>query len=165
MRLRTIRSDDGPLLKEITLRSVEEAPHAFGGIGTLDEERRRPDSQWDDLAAECAGEVEAWRDRCVGYFITDDQAICAKALAYLSSKVPGLAHMSGVWVDPHWRRQGLGRWLVTSACDWAGSKGAQRLQLWVDDTNPGAIEFYLSLGFRATGERRPVSPTAPNGEA
>ena len=165
MELRTIGVGDGPLLKDVTLRSVEDAPYAFGGAATLDDERRRPDAQWDDLAAECGGAVDAWRGRCVGYFITEGDAVCAKALAFLSAKVPALAHMSGVWVDPRYRRRGLGRGLVAGACQWAASKGAQRLQLWVDDTNPAGVAFYLSLGFRPSGDRRPATPAAPNGES
>ena len=79
MQLRFITADDGLLLKEATLRSVEDAPYAFGGIETLAEERGLPDSHWQQFAAECAGQVAAWRDRCVGYFIEDGNAICAKA--------------------------------------------------------------------------------------
>jgi ribosomal protein S18 acetylase RimI-like enzyme len=165
VQLRTIKAGDGPLLKEITLRSVEEAPYAFGGVGTLDEERRRPDSQWDDLAAECGGDVEAWRDRCIGYFIMDGDSVCGKALGYLSGKTPRLAHMSGVWIDPRYRRRRLGRWLVMATCDWASSKGARRLQLWVDDTNPAGVAFYASLGFRATGDRRRINPNAVEEES
>jgi ribosomal protein S18 acetylase RimI-like enzyme len=155
MQLRTIQAGDGALLREVTLRSVEDAPYAFGGVGTLERERQRPGSEWDDLAAECGGDVEAWRDRCVGYLIGDGDFVCAKALAYLS-RDGGVAFMSGVWVDPRHRRRGLGRWLVREACDWARSKAATQLMLWVDETNPGAAAFYEALGFRATGESRPV---------
>ena len=155
MLLRTIEIGDGPLLKELTLRSVEEAPYAFGGAGTLEEERQAPDAKWDDLAAECGGAVDAWRDRCVGYVMLDGETACAKALGWLSSKTPGLAFMSGVWVDPRYRRQGLGRQMVEATCRWALDKAATRLRLWVDDTNPGGARFYEALGFVATGERRP----------
>jgi ribosomal protein S18 acetylase RimI-like enzyme len=161
MHLRAVKAGDGPLLKELTLRSVEEAPYAFGGPATLHEERKRPDAQWDELAAECGGDVEMWRDRCVGYIILDAETARAKALGFLSFKVPGLAHKSGVWVDPQCRRRGLGQRLVDETCGWAASKGANRLLLWVDDTNPGAARFYEALGFNATGESRPVSPTSP----
>jgi hypothetical protein len=68
MHLRTIKAGDGAILKSVTLRSVVDSPYAFGGVETLEEERKRPDAQWEELAAECGGEVEAWRDRCVGYF-------------------------------------------------------------------------------------------------
>jgi len=161
MHLRTIIAGDGALLKELTLRSVTEAPYAFGGLETIEEERNRPDAQWDALAAECGGDVEVWRDRCVGFFIFDGETACAKALGSLSFKVPGLAHMTGVWVDPRYRRQGLGKWLVHEACRWADSKGADRLVLWINDTNPIAVRFYEALGFIPTGESRAVHPGSP----
>jgi ribosomal protein S18 acetylase RimI-like enzyme len=90
----------------------------------------------------------------------EGEVACAKALAFLSGKVAGLAHMSGVWVDPRYRRRGLGRRMVEEARAWAASKGAERMLLWVDDTNPEGARFYVSLGFLRTGESRPVSPTS-----
>src|SRR5260221_13177264 len=128
MQLRAIKADDGPLLKEATLRSVEDAPYAFGGMGTLAEERLRPDSQWHQFAAEFAGEVAAWRDRCVGYFIEDGDRVCAKAICYLCDRTPRRAYLSGVWVDSRHRRQGLGRWMVREACRWAVAKRADHLK-------------------------------------
>ncbi|MDB5325727.1 MAG: GCN5-related N-acetyltransferase [Phycisphaerales bacterium] len=161
MHIRTIKTGDGPLLKELTLRSVAEAPYAFGGLDTLAEEQERPDQHWDGFAAECAGDVEEWRDRCVGYVAFDGEVACAKAIGFLSAKDPTLAQMSGVWIDPRFRRQGLGRRLVGETCEWAVSKGANRLLLWVDDANPDAARFYEALGFKATGKTRPVGEGSP----
>jgi ribosomal protein S18 acetylase RimI-like enzyme len=158
MDIRTVRSTDGMLLKAATLRSVEDAPHAFGGPETLAEEGSRPDAHWHQLAAECAGEVAEWRGRCIAYFATDGEAVCGKAISFLGGKTSRTAYLSGVWVDPAFRRQGLGRRLVREACAWAASKGADALKLWVDDANPAGAAFYQSLGFQPTGESRPVSP-------
>ena len=82
MLLRGIKSDDGPLLKELTLRSVEEAPYAFGGKHTFEEERNRSDAEWNQFAAEFGGDVELWRNRCIGYFILDGDKVCAKPRDY-----------------------------------------------------------------------------------
>ena len=48
---------------------------------------------------------------------------------------------------PH-RRQGCGRALIVAAAEWARQRGVRLL--WVEPRadNAGAIEFYLSLGFR-----------------
>ena len=48
---------------------------------------------------------------------------------------------------------------------WAAAHGADHLKLWVDDTNPGAAEFYQALGFRPTGENRPLSPGSSDWES
>ena len=158
MHVRKIQANDGLLLKQLTLRSVEDAPHAFGGIQTLQEEQQRPDSDWHQLAAECAGDIEEWRDRCIGYILMDDHASCGKALVTLSRNTPPHAYMSAVWIDPIRRRRGGGRLLVQEACRWAKSKNADRLRLWVDDRNPEGRAFYQSLDFLPLNIHRPVSP-------
>jgi ribosomal protein S18 acetylase RimI-like enzyme len=160
MHLRVIQANDGQLLKETTLRSVIDAPYAFGGAETLAEVTARGDLEWHQLAAECAGEVAEWRDPCVGYFVVDGEAVCGKALCYLCDRTPGRAYLSGVWIDPAHRRRGMGRTLVREACAWAAGKGADHLKLWVDDPNPAGAEFYRRLGFEATGESRPISRTS-----
>ena len=52
MRIRTIQTGDGPLLKELTLRSVAEAPYAFGA--TLEDALSADAASFDAVAAEHA---------------------------------------------------------------------------------------------------------------
>lgn len=63
MHLRPFESTDGMLLKHVRLRSLADAPYAFGGPQTLQEEGALPDSYWHQLAAELGGKDPAWRDR------------------------------------------------------------------------------------------------------
>jgi GNAT superfamily N-acetyltransferase len=141
---------------------VAEAPYAFGGTETLAEERARPDEHWQTFAAEHAGDVPEWRDRCVGYLAFDNAAACGKALCFLSPKTPGLAFVAGVWIDPRFRRQGVGRQMMERAIAWARAHEARRLKLWVDRTNPLGGAFYESLGFKRTGQSRTVSENSKN---
>ena len=55
-----------------------------------------------------------------------------------------------------WRTQGIGRRLLSSALDWARSRGATRAQLLVDFDNEPALGYYDHLGWQATrlGARR-----------
>ena len=55
-----------------------------------------------------------------------------------------------------WRTQGIGRRLLSSALDWARSRGATRAQLLVDLDNEPALGYYDHLGWQATrlGARR-----------
>jgi hypothetical protein len=50
--------------------------------------------------------------------------------------------------------------LVCQASQWAISKGADRMRLWVDDRNPHEVAFYRALGFVPTRKSRPVSPAS-----
>ncbi|NIE68019.1 N-acetyltransferase [Burkholderia sp. Ax-1719] len=60
------------------------------------------------------------------------------------------AHKSIVWgvfVDPAYRRTGIGRRLMESAIERAKASGVEQLQLSVCAQNPRAQTLYLSLGF------------------
>ena len=168
MEIRPFRADEGMLIKHVRLRSLREAPHAFGRQ-SFAEEAALPDAHWHELAAQVGGQAPQWRDRCVSYVVLDadadadddaDDDACGTATCYLCPHVPRRAHFTSAWVDPRYRRRGVGRALVDKAIAWAAARGADHLRLWVDDTNPDAARFYRALGFIATGEDRPVSEGA-----
>lgn len=158
MKIRAFQAGDGLLMKEVRLRSLKDTPYAFGGISTLEDESALPDSHWHQLAAEVGGQVEEWRGRCISYVVLQGDEACGTASCYLCSKVAGRAYFSAAWVDSRYRRQGLGRELGELATAWATAHGASHLKLWVDDTNPEAAKFYVALGFKPTGENRPLGP-------
>lgn len=117
------------------------------------------------MARELDGLVPAWKDRCIGYVVIDGEEPCGTAGCYLCSRVPGRAYFAAAWVAPGCRRRGIGRRLVELAKAWAAGHGADYIRLWVDDTNPGAAQFYETLGFQPTGENRPVAPGAADRES
>ena len=161
MEIRPFRADDVALIKQVRLLSLADAPYAFG-LGSFEEEAALPDSHWHQLAAQVGGLDPQWRDRCVSYVVLDGDDACGTATCYLCPEVLRRAYLSAAWVDPRYRRLGLGRRLVDTAIAWAADHGADQLRLWVDDTNPGAADFYRSLSFLATGENRPVSEGSPD---
>src|SRR2546425_445699 len=57
-----------------------------------------------------------------------------------------------VWVTPTRRGEGVGKFLVEWASDWARQRGYRKIKLEVSETNARARHVYESLGFRA--ERR-----------
>ena len=156
MDIRPFRADDGMLIKQVRLRSLTDAPYAFG-LQSLAEEAALPDSHWHQLAAQVGGRAPEWRDRCVGYVVLDGGDACGTATCFLCPEVPRRAYFTAAWVDSRYRRRGVGGRLVDEAVAWAAARGADHLRLWVDDTNPGAAEFYRAVGFVPTGENRPVS--------
>ncbi|PSB46155.1 GNAT family N-acetyltransferase [Chamaesiphon polymorphus] len=58
---------------------------------------------------------------------------------------PGL-YLEDVFVRPEYRRQGVGKALMTSVAKIAHDRGCGRLEWSVLDWNQNAIEFYQSLG-------------------
>lgn len=159
MQLRSITADDGLLIKRVRLHSLKDAPHAFG-VGSFDEESALPDAHWHELAAQLGGCDPRWQDRCVGFILLDGDDACGTATCYLCPSVTGRAYFTSAWIDPRYRRRGLGRQLVDAAIAWAKSHNADHLRLWVDDTNPSAVQFYQALGFVPTGETQPIHPDA-----
>ncbi|MCY7334682.1 MAG: GNAT family N-acetyltransferase [Chamaesiphon sp.] len=58
---------------------------------------------------------------------------------------PGI-HLEDVFVQPEYRRQGIGKALMTSIAKIAHERGCGRLEWSVLEWNQNAIEFYQSLG-------------------
>jgi len=69
--------------------------------------------------------------------------------------------VGGLWVDPAWRRRGVGLALLGEVFGWARARGFERLGLWAPAHPPAALALYSRAGFRETGERRPL-PTNPS---
>ena len=74
--------------------------------------------------------------------------------------VPGM-YLEDIFVEPKWRRRGLGRQLLTRLAKIANDRGYGRVEWSVLDWNEPAINFYKALGakpmdewtvFRLTGE-------------
>jgi RimJ/RimL family protein N-acetyltransferase len=50
---------------------------------------------------------------------------------------------------------------VATVIDWAGNRNAERVRLWVTETNAPARALYERCGFALTGDRQPV-PSNPS---
>jgi len=74
----------------------------------------------------------------------------------------GEAHLLNICIDPGYRGQGLGRYLLGRMLDIARWNGAERLFLEVRPSNPLAKTLYESVGFDEIG-RRPRYYPARNG--
>ena len=159
MILRPFGVDEGLLIRSLRLRSLAEAPYAFGA-GSHEAESRLPEAYWHELAAQLGGGDPKWGDRCVGYVVLDGEEACGTATCFLCPEVAGRAYLTAAWVDPRYRGRGLWRRLVEQALGWAADRGADHLRLWMDDTNPSAAGFYEAMGFIATGQSQPTGEGA-----
>ncbi|MBA2571048.1 MAG: GNAT family N-acetyltransferase [Chloroflexi bacterium] len=138
VRVRRIAPDDGPLLRELRLRSLSDAPEAFGQ--TADEARARTDDDWTAQArAASSGERRAWLIAEI-----DDVPV---GLVLARRRPPDTALVFSMWVDAGHRRAGIGRALLDAVSDWARGWGATTIVLWVFGANDVAICFYKRLGF------------------
>jgi len=143
--VRPLLAGEVELWRDIRLRALQDAPHAFGT--TYEEAMAWPDDRW-------ATHVE---------WATAPDAPQSVYLADLGGTVVGCARVSredasdtalvtAMWVDPASRRKGVASILLEACEDWARARGCHRLELEVAEANPIARVLYERAGFVATGE-------------
>jgi GNAT superfamily N-acetyltransferase len=128
----------------VRLDALKEAPYAFGS--TYEHE---------------AGFGEAaWRQRMTDRvrFVAEVDGVVAGTVSGGEADSIGAAAMTAMWVDPRFRRQGIGDLLVKHIVEWAKAGGYDRMVLWVTDMNAGAQRLYERNGFARTGAEQEVRP-------
>lgn len=149
MQIRRVRPGDGPDLRALRLRALEDAPTAFGQ--TLADARAKPDEHWESWAAS---------ETTATYAGIDDGVWLGMAGGYVMHDEPASAMLFGMWVDPRVRGTGLAADLVAHVLAWARTTPCERLTLWVTDGNARARRFYGRCGFTLTDGEIPL-PSHP----
>jgi GNAT superfamily N-acetyltransferase len=154
--LRDATRDDIPALSEL-LRACDIAQREWAPgilVPTLEEEAL----EWELRFARAGAWVRVAEEddgRIIG--------VAAYARATVNrdrdrTPVPGLAHVSAVFVHPdHWRR-GIARGLLEAAEDAMRAQGYERAQLWTLEGSP-AERFYAANGWARDGRRDMHPPT------
>jgi ribosomal protein S18 acetylase RimI-like enzyme len=146
MEIRPTRAGDWEELRDLRLRALRDAPGAFAS--TLERELAFTDEVW--LRRAEGGPAS------VTFIAREGGAGIGSVTILAEADVPGRAHLVGMWVDPRYRRRGVGRALIDRAVRWARERRARELILWVADHNAAARQLYERVGFRPTGERQPL---------
>jgi len=141
---RRLTPEDWQLFRRVRLAALEEAPYAFGS--TYEGEVDAPQSRW--------RQGLETRTR----FIAEIDGVVAGTVSGGDGDSSGAAAMTGMWVDPRFRRQGVGDVLVKTVMDWARSAGYREMFLWVTDANTDAERLYQRNGFVRTGAAQDVRP-------
>jgi GNAT superfamily N-acetyltransferase len=154
MKVRALRSDEGPLLKALRLRALAESPDAFGQ--TLADALEQPDPYWENATRSVTEP-----NRHIMFLAEDAERPVGLAFGLLDPARADTGRVAGMWVDPELRGRGLGRALLDAVVGWARGRGLTRLELWVTEGNLAATALYQRAGFRTTGRRDPL-PSHPN---
>jgi ribosomal protein S18 acetylase RimI-like enzyme len=145
VHIRRIRPEDGPTLRDLRLRSIADAPEAFGQ--PLEEARRRPEKDWQRSARRSSrGDDRTW--------LIAETGAGAVGLVQGRKRRPTTLLLFSMWVDPAARRLGVGRMLIDALEAWASGWDATETFLWVFSANAPAIDFYRDLGFEILREGR-----------
>jgi len=143
--VRRITPQEWPLLRQLRLRSLRDAPDAFGQ--RYENAAAEPEAEWRSAArASSNGDRRAW-------FIcrnsaADDGAADVIGLVQARRRPPVDCLVFSMWVAPGARRSGAGRALIDAVEQWAIGWGGRRIVLWVFGANDGALRFYERIGFR-----------------
>jgi GNAT superfamily N-acetyltransferase len=149
--VRRIGPLEGATLRDLRLRSLRDAPEAFGQ--NVVDAAARDDQDWQQQARQASyGDRRAW-------FIAEDEAHHRFGLVQGRRRPPSDLLIFSMWVDPAQRRSGVGRQLIDGLEEWSRTWGATHSVLWVFGTNEPAIRFYRRLGF----EVEPDSADADSG--
>jgi ribosomal protein S18 acetylase RimI-like enzyme len=135
------------LFKTIRLRALQNDPTAFGS--TFAKESQLADEEWINRSRRWNG------DGAIGYLAFDGENACGLVACYTDELDPQRAHVISMWVDPAWRRAGVGTALIEGLRSWAAPRKMRELKLMVTSVNDSAIRFYERLGFRRSGKTEP----------
>jgi RimJ/RimL family protein N-acetyltransferase len=161
-RVRRAVPDEWWLVRDVRLRSLRDAPEAFGS--TYQREAKFGEGRWRDRIAESAwflAELEPGTE--VPGNGTDsaggrtEPADPIGIVAGIRPESPvEQRHLVAMWVSPYARGSGVARELVDAVVQWARADGATQVSLGVVEDNEPARALYRRLGFAAMGERYPL---------
>lgn len=157
LEIKPLLPHEWPLLKQVRLRALADAPDAFST--TLAQAQAYTDTDWQERAHRFAHPPPAAAR--IAYL---NGTPCGLMTCYPASPQPTLAapiaELTAAWVDPVARGQGAGEALAASIVAWAVTQNIRTLQAWVREDNPRAIAFYKKVGFAETSQRL-LEPTDP----
>jgi len=162
--IRPLRAHDWPAYRAVRLRSLADAPYAFGSSLAL-EESWRPELWMARLtAAETSGRDLPLiaEDANTTGAANEAPSVASAPLGLVYAKCDpeqaGAVNLFQMWVAPEARGRGVAQALLQASIDWARSIGAQRVHLGVVCGNDAAARLYRRAGFRDVGAPEPLRP-------
>jgi GNAT superfamily N-acetyltransferase len=143
MTVRSLGAPDWELLREVRLRSLADAPAAFGS--TYARELEFDEAEWRRRAT-----TSAW------FLAGDDEVPLGIVAGRADPKWPSQCRsLVAMWVTAEARGSRVAADLIDAVAVWARTDGATELILGVVDNNGRARALYEKCGFLATGEQEP----------
>ncbi|MDQ1725956.1 MAG: hypothetical protein QOK14_1 [Frankiaceae bacterium] len=141
---RALTPGEWRLARDLRVAAMTDSPSAFGS--TLERELSLTEGEWHSRLGG-GGWFAAFADG------TDQAVGLACCVTEADARV---RQLTGLWVAPASRGNGVADALVTAVLDHARAGGASVVELWVVQSNARAIAVYERHGFRTTGTRRPL---------
>jgi predicted GNAT family acetyltransferase len=145
LEVRRLTADEWPLFREIRLRSLTDAPDAYGS--TLPREQAFTEADWRDRMGSSP------------VLVMDGDRPVAMGAGWRQQ--PGWTMVVGMWTDPAYRGRGLAGQILDALVETARAED-RRIFLWVTQGNPAARASYVRYGFIGTGEVEAMNPDRPH---
>jgi GNAT superfamily N-acetyltransferase len=139
LTVRQAELGDVPLLRELRLQALSEAPVAFGS--TYEKELARSTADW-----------QRWISPGVTFILHEPEEARGMVAGVRDETDPAVVHLMAMWVHPKIRGSGGAGELVAAVIRWAKSEGARCVRLYVIQGNDRARCFYERNGFNNTGQ-------------
>jgi GNAT superfamily N-acetyltransferase len=155
IRLRDATRDDIAALTRLT-RRCDESHRDWAGPDVPMPEEVREELEWDLRFARSGAWIQVAEegDGTIVGVVAFAQATVTREDR---TPVPGLGHVSGLFVDPACWRRGIARRLLEAADDAMRAAGFDRAQLWTLEGSP-AEQLYTALGWERDGRRDTFPP-------
>jgi ribosomal protein S18 acetylase RimI-like enzyme len=147
--IRTADPDEAPVLAELHLRT---ALAAYADI--FPPEAPKPTNE--EIVAFWEHTLSSDDGSCV--FVAENGPVIGIALAGPDPREPTSGHLSRFYVDPAHSGRGIGTALYEHCLHRLRDLGFTTATLWVLERNARVRSWYERLGWRPTGERKPVYP-------
>ena len=154
VRIRRFTAREWPAYRALRLRSLADAPNAFGSSLALEESWAH--ELW--MARLMAAEVSGRDCPLVAESTAADGAMLGLLWAKCDADDAGIVNLFQMWVAPEARGRGVAAALLDEAVTWARSIQARIVQLGVVRSNAPAIQLYVRKGFRDVGDPEPIRP-------
>jgi GNAT superfamily N-acetyltransferase len=154
IRIRRFAPHEWPAYRALRLRSLADAPDAFGSSLAL-EAAWRPEL-W--MARLTAAEVSGRDCPLVAESAEADGAMLGLLWAKCDAEDAGIVNLFQMWVAPEARGRGVAAALLDEAVAWARTLHARRVQLGVVADNSAAVQLYIRKGFHNVGVPEPIRP-------
>ncbi|WP_437904724.1 GNAT family N-acetyltransferase [Sorangium sp. So ce327] len=138
--LRALTSEDWAAWRDVRLRALADAPHAFGS--TLEEWENASEARW-------RARLELPGSRNLVAYVDGEPVGMATGAPF-----EGTYELISMWVAPEVRGRGVGDALVEEILRWAREQGGSELRLDVKQDNLSAISLYVRHGFIDVGPSR-----------
>ena len=147
--IRRLAPQDWPTYRALRLRSLFDAPYAFGS--TWAREDALPDEHWSGRLAAAAVSGNDYP-----MLAEIDGSAAGLLWAKVDADGDALVNLFQVWVAPECRGLGIAAALLREAVAWAQTKNARTVQLGVTCGDTPATRLYARAGFVAVGAPEPL---------